>query len=101
MVVSSDRAAAAAGAPSGCARTAAAQPAGSAPPIEPIRLGTSDALHRMCPRCRLEYRSPDLLGVLDGMWMELWQRTRRKTLHGQGSSTPDHSCESGGRRRAG
>jgi hypothetical protein len=41
--------------------------------IERVRLGTSDVLHRMCPRCRFEYRSPDVLGTLDSLWMELWQ----------------------------
>jgi carbohydrate-binding DOMON domain-containing protein len=37
-------------------------------------MGRQERLRRMCPRCRFEYRSPDLLGTLDGLWTELWRR---------------------------
>jgi hypothetical protein len=42
--------------------------------VERVRVGTSDLLHRMCGRCRFEYRSPDLLGRLEGVWTGLWLR---------------------------
>jgi hypothetical protein len=37
-------------------------------------VGTNELLHRMCPRCRFEYRSEDLLGTLNSVWTELWRR---------------------------
>jgi hypothetical protein len=42
--------------------------------VEGVRVGTSDLLHRMCARCRLEYRSPDLHGALENLWTVLWLR---------------------------
>jgi hypothetical protein len=42
--------------------------------VERLRVGTSDRFHRMCPQCRFEYRSPDLLGTLEGVWTGLWLR---------------------------
>jgi hypothetical protein len=48
--------------------------------IECVRLGTSDVMHRTCARCRFEYRSPDLLGMLDGLWTDLWRRIEAEDL---------------------
>ena len=42
--------------------------------VERVWVGTSNLLHRMCARCRFEYRSPDLLSALEAVWTKLWQR---------------------------
>jgi hypothetical protein len=42
--------------------------------IERIPMGGQNRLRRMCPRCRFEYRSPDLLGTLENVWTALWLR---------------------------
>jgi hypothetical protein len=59
--------------------------------VERVRVGTSDRLHRMCRRCRLEYRSPDLLGTTEDVWTALCHRIEADALLHRRLSPPPPS----------